>query len=1662
MDHVVSRILFRFLGRIFPDRPFRSPARSLLFVLLLLIGAHVIGAHAHAQGAEVAPAMTEETILGAITAVEAGEGDQRVVQVDRGTADGWRAGLRGACLAAYATARPDRPTGTIGTAEILAVTDDTATVRVTRTKGQPGWPVVPGDAIECPARVPRLPERSALWPLVRDHIDLLSVSGKTVFCDYRTLYSRETPELARAIAGQMLDDIHQAGADFADDARKAPFTRGPYAGKTLRQVMEGAREEDLHAFFLYLEEFTGKYLNHRWKISEIFATWVLHDAPWCAATLRDALLAEKDAARQAALIANARQEILRQDWLTDWTDTAQAWSRAGRFTEARALAGLTERAARQLQRPAAVAWALFTRAYIENDARRYLDSLQAYGVALAAFTALKVQDDDALRGAAVCQYNRASISYRLTRYHDAVAAYGAALATYRRRKNPGRSMGLCYEGLGNCAYTRKDYTAALRQYRLALAAYTNADSANDAADMHRWSGICLSYLGRGTEAEARFREALARYRALSDRTGETRVRLNLGSHYWRLGRYQEALADEQAALALYREQQDDAGISATCIDIGKLYWNLGQYADALSALDESLRRRRAQQDDAGIAEALYELGSTYQASGEYPRALQSCQDARAIYRRLQRTADEARTLVQLGVIYDQLRQYETALQQYNAAIGIYRKAVESAGLAGALAGRALIRSRLKNYPGALADYQEALTLRQALGNRSEQADTLLDLGVIHLYRQENAKARQSFEQALTVAQAIGNRVQEAKCHRYLGQYWQTSFQFPQAYAEYGRALAILRDPGVRDATEQVSTLLLLGQAYQHQGNYREAKMRQEEALALARQAHARASEQEALENMAWVESSLGNQARALELFQQALQLAREVRNDWALGSTYGDISVLFSDTGDSARAIEYGEKALALFRELRNDYGICNELNALGVYYYRQGDFPRAERYLRESLTLARSLGDRAAMEYALGNLGELAARTGRLIEAGQRLQQSLAISREIGKPGKIVNNLQLLARVSRLQGEALAARGDPKGAAVQFAAAAVNLAACRVQLDRLQSPWLRIDWLMEQAALASARRDYPPAIAALTDARRQAEALQAPFLLWEILARLAAVQAAQGELRTAVTTYRESVQVIEALTRRVAGGKAGQEVFQRSIVSVYEQLAELLGRLSAQVDDPAEKRRLAEDALQYLARGRFQMQQETMRGVTDTGNAALDTALQRYDDTLANRTRLENEKQKALTEGNQEKAGRIDKIIATNEDQLAACFTDIRAIDPDMDSRLKFDPRRMSETIAALPEHATLLVFFPGQDSLHCWIYTRDGIKAWRQHTVRRDELYRLVQGFRGGIDDIIQHVQRRERIGRGFGPAAEENADNPAWYRENIRGLRATLSQLYDHLIRPVETELGTADPLLILPYGQLCYLPFETLISGTQDGGCRFFGQGHTLAYYTSEQHIRDTLALLPQPAPTGDDVWVAFADPRGQLGSSLEEAQEIAPLFARSEIHTKTAGNAAKDNVLQLREDCTILHFATHGFLNGSKPSQTFLELDTPPGDGMLSQAEIWPRLKNSTPAFKQRHVRMVILSACETARAQQAPEAEVLGMPDAFTLAGAPTVMASLWSVYTYTTTDYMIEFYHQLVKEKAGKALAAQRARNALLLNEDGRYAHPFYWAPFLLFGDWR
>ena len=182
--------------------------------------------------------------------------------------------------------------------------------------------------------------------------------------------------------------------------------------------------------------------------------------------------------------------------------------------------------------------------------------------------------------------------------------------------------------------------------------------------------------------------------------------------------------------------------------------------------------------------------------------------------------------------------------------------------------------------------------------------------------------------------------------------------------------------------------------------------------------------------------------------------------------------------------------------------------------------------------------------------------------------------------------------------------------------------------------------------------------------------------------------------------------------------------------------------------------------------------------------------------------------------------------------------------------------------------------------------------------------------------------------------------------------------------------------------------------------------------------------------------------------------------------------------------QLNSRPNVVHIASHFVFSPGDDSQSYLLLagkDAPGAGFHLTVAEF-----HDNPNLSLRHTDLLTLSACETGMSGSASDGrEVDGLGTTAQLKGAKAVISSLWPVNDASTGQLMSDFYKRWA-DGAGKVTKVEALRKAqldLLLGQvkpqgaaTGRgvvvenetpnaptgYAHPFYWAPFVLMGNWR
>ena len=344
---------------------------------------------------------------------------------------------------------------------------------------------------------------------------------------------------------------------------------------------------------------------------------------------------------------------------------------------------------------------------------------------------------------------------------------------------------------------------------------------------------------------------------------------------------------------------------------------------------------------------------------------------------------------------------------------------------------------------------------------------------------------------------------------------------------------------------------------------------------------------------------------------------------------------------------------------------------------------------------------------------------------------------------------------------------------------------------------------------------------------------------------------------------------------------------------------------------------------------------------------------------------------------------------------------------------------------------------------------------------------------------------------------------------FRRALRDPRADptpeAKRLYTQVLQPLiaatATATATAKRLIVSPDGALNLVPFEALM----DEQGRYLVLQREISYVSSG---RDLLRFAGKPAKTGPPAIVAdpdFGEPvaaaanamrRGiEARRSVTTAPDLASVFFASlsgtardvrdlkalfpEAVLLTGSNASKANLKRLAAP-KILHIATHGFFldHEARASASSGAAET---RGIPATSAVENPLLRSGLALAGANLskdgsgegiltaleaanlnlwgtKLVTLSACDTGVGEIKNGEGVFGLRRAFVLAGAETLVMSLWPVSDSVTRQLMGDYYRGL-KEGLGRGAALRRAQVAMMLRTNR--THPFYWASFIQAGNW-
>ncbi len=277
---------------------------------------------------------------------------------------------------------------------------------------------------------------------------------------------------------------------------------------------------------------------------------------------------------------------------------------------------------------------------------------------------------------------------------------------------------------------------------------------------------------------------------------------------------------------------------------------------------------------------------------------------------------------------------------------------------------------------------------------------------------------------------------------------------------------------------------------------------------------------------------------------------------------------------------------------------------------------------------------------------------------------------------------------------------------------------------------------------------------------------------------------------------------------------------------------------------------------------------------------------------------------------------------------------------------------------------------------------------------------------------------------------------------------------------LLSPVLPYLEGVTHLVIAPQSLFHLLPLHAL---------ELNGDGETLLDRYALSYI-PALGLLErlwrrEPIAQGEAVVVGYtpADPTTEQGQGerqlfLGEARAVANQMGVEPLLDQEASAERLREVLTKRT-LRLVHLSCHGSFDPQDPLRSGVLL----ADGLFT-ARQWMELR--------LRADLVTLSACQTGLAGRLAGDELAGLSQALLYAGASSLLVGLWSVNAWTTASLMEDFYRRLWDESGHKKTdEASALRQAALALRNGELlpptehldpSDPYYWAPFILIGDWR
>ncbi len=874
-------------------------------------------------------------------------------------------------------------------------------------------------------------------------------------------------------------------------------------------------------------------------------------------------------------------------------------------------------------------------------------------------------------------------------------------------------------------------------------------------------------------------------------------------------------------------------------------------------------------------------------------------------------------------------------------------------------------------------------------------------------------------------------------------------------ARHARANDLRRFPAER-AFAQATQFLLDKSA----PSLPKATAKYEEAHRLFQLIADRRGEITTLNTLGAVTAALGGGQQALRYFNEALPLLRATADRAGEATTLGNIALVYHSLGDRARALEYLGQSFAIFREEGDQRMAAYALNNIGLVHDSMGEDEQALENFNRSLPLFRAANDRRGEAVTLNNIGLAYDSIGEKRRARQSYEQALDVfsqSGDCGEIGPVLSNIALKYLED----------GDRQKALDYLDQALVAQRQIRDREGEAKT-LNNIGFIYNtQGNRRKALEYYNQSLAIHHEVgNRRGEGDTFSNLMFAWTTTNPPLSIFYG--KQAITAYQEVRSTLSPLD------KDAQKTFVESTGSAYRQLADLLiskGRLpeAQQVLDMLKE----DEYVEFVRRDAGEAAAHKSPATLTPAETELDKRYRQIADRVAaiGAERGALRAKQTLTPEEEQRLSKLDadlEVAGQSFQQFLDNLGGELGSTSEQPGGKVYELREaqgLMVTLGELGGHAVALYTVVGENKYSIILTTPDAQKA-AEYPIKAVDLYAKIAAFR----EVLQNPRRDPR------PLAQE---------------------LYRILVGPIAKDLkeAQAETLMWSLDGALRYIPVAALHDG----------QGYLVERYRNVVFTpasRDRLKDLPSATWKG----VAFGVSKPQVGFSALPAvpEELRSIINEGATQTAESAGVLLGKILldesftgeamktSLRQRYSVVHIASHFAFQPGNETDSFLLL----GDGShLTLAQI----KASNNLFSG--VELLTLSACNTATTgENADGKEVEGFGVLAQRQGAKAVMASLWPVADASTRRLMQSFYRQRNAQPGTLKVEALRQAQLSLLRGDGKelsgnekergltlsggsgqekagsasaqprfqyvagapYSHPYFWAPFIMIGNWR